>query len=146
MIDINVISNILLVDDDPTSIFLQQHLLTDVCKYEGQIHACHNGRVALDYLENKGEYVSNGQKYPKPDLILLDINMPVMNGFEFLDVYKDLPEQLKGGIVISMLTSSLNKQDKDKADKYQDVSDFITKPITKKHLDGILANHFSNRK
>lgn len=145
MTDINVISNILLVDDDPTSIFLQQHLLTDVCKYEGQIHACHNGKVALDYLENKGEYASNGQEYPKPDLILLDINMPVMNGFEFLDVYKNLPEKLKGGIVISMLTSSLNKQDKDKADKYQDVSDFITKPITKEHLDGILANHFADR-
>ncbi|MEO9805710.1 MAG: response regulator [Reichenbachiella sp.] len=145
MIDINIISNILLVDDDQTSIFLQQHLLTDVCNYTGKIHACHNGKVALDYLENKGEFKENGTSYPKPDLILLDINMPVMNGFEFLDRYVLLPKELKGGIVISMLTSSLNKLDRDKAKKYQDVSDFITKPITKEQLLGIVEKHFGER-
>lgn len=142
MIDINVISNILLVDDDPTSLFLQRHLLTDVCKYEGKIHECHNGKLALDYIESKGEFEANGTTYPKPDLILLDINMPVMNGFEFLDTYKQLPLELRGGIVISMLTSSLNKLDKDKAEMYQDVSDFITKPITRDQLLGIVAKHF----
>lgn len=142
MIDINVISNILLVDDDPTSLFLQQHLLTDVCNFKGQIHECHNGKMALDYLENKGEFASNGTSFPKPELILLDINMPVMNGFEFLDAYKILPKELRGGIVISMLTSSLNKLDKDKAEKYHDVSDFITKPITKEHLLDIVQKHF----
>lgn len=145
MIDINVISNILLVDDDPTSLFLQQHLLTDVCKFEGQIFECHNGKMALDYIESKGDFASNGKTYPKPELILLDINMPVMNGFEFLDAYKLLPKELRGGIVISMLTSSLNKLDKDKAQKYQDVSDFITKPITKEQLLEIVEKHFGER-
>lgn len=145
MIDINIISNVLLVDDDPTSIFLQQHLLTDVCKYHGKIHECHNGKMALDYLENKGEFIANGTDYPKPDLILLDINMPVMNGFEFLDAYKLLPEELKGGIVISMLTSSLNKLDREKAEKYQDVSDFITKPITSEQLFEIVEKHFGQK-
>ncbi|MEP2026135.1 MAG: response regulator [Reichenbachiella sp.] len=146
MIDINVISNILLVDDDPTSLFLQQHLLTDVCKFNGQIHECHNGKMALDYIENKGEFISNGKTYPKPELILLDINMPVMNGFEFLDAYKVLPQELRGGIVISMLTSSLNKLDKDKAQNYKDVSDFITKPITKEQLLDIVNKHFGQHK
>ncbi|MDW3208998.1 MAG: response regulator [Reichenbachiella sp.] len=145
MIDINVISNILLVDDDPTSLFLQQHLLTDVCNFKGQVHECHNGKMALDYIENKGEFASNGTTYPKPELILLDINMPVMNGFEFLDAYKVLPKDLRGGIVISMLTSSLNKLDKDKAEKYHDVSDFITKPITKEHLLDIVEKHFGKQ-
>lgn len=145
MMDINIISNILLVDDDPTSIFLQQHLLTDVCKYEGKIHECHNGKMALDYLKNQGEFAENGSTYPKPELILLDINMPVMNGFEFLDAYKLLPAPLKGGIVISMLTSSLNKLDREKAEKYQDVSDFITKPITKEQLLNIVSKHFGKQ-
>ncbi|MEO9965353.1 MAG: response regulator [Reichenbachiella sp.] len=144
MLDINIISTVLLVDDDPTSIFLQQHLLTDVCNYNGKIHECHNGKMALDYLENKGDFAENGTSYPKPDLILLDINMPVMNGFEFLDAYKLLPKELKGGIVISMLTSSLNKLDKDKAEKYQDVSDFIIKPITRDQLLGIVEKHFKH--
>lgn len=145
MIDINIISNILLVDDDPTSLFLQQHLLKDVCNYKGLIHECHNGKMALDYIENKGEFASNGKTYPKPELILLDINMPVMNGFEFLDAYTNLPTELRGGIVISMLTSSLNQMDKDKAKKYEDVSDFITKPITKEQLLEIVEKHFGKR-
>lgn len=145
MVDINIISNILLVDDDQTSIFLQQHLLTDMCHYHGKIHACHNGKMALDYLENKGEFSENGTSYPKPDLILLDINMPVMNGFEFLDRYMLLPKVLKGGIVISMLTSSLNKLDREKAEKYQEVSDFIIKPISKEQLLGIVAKHFGKQ-
>lgn len=142
MIDINVISNILLVDDDTTSIFLQQHLLTDICKYTGKIHVCHNGRMALNYIENKGEFASNGTSYPRPDLILLDINMPIMNGFEFLDVYTELPQELRGKIVISLLTSSLNNRDKEKAKKYQEVSDFITKPLTRETLLNIIEKHF----
>ncbi|MEP3389538.1 MAG: response regulator, partial [Reichenbachiella sp.] len=119
--------------------------LTDVCNFKGQVHECHNGKMALDYIENKGEFASNGTTYPKPELILLDINMPVMNGFEFLDAYKVLPKDLRGGIVISMLTSSLNKLDKDKAEKYHDVSDFITKPITKEHLLDIVEKHFGKQ-
>lgn len=142
MIDINVISSILLVDDDATSIFLQQHLLTEICKYKGKIHVCHNGKVALNYIESKGEFSSNDVSYPKPELILLDINMPVMNGFEFLDAYSKLPKKLRNKIIISLLTSSLNHHDKEKAEKYQEVSDFITKPLDKETLLSIIEKHF----
>lgn len=140
MFDINVISNILLVDDDETSIYLQNHLLTDVCKFKGHIEICYNGKTALEYIKAEGEYQSRSN--PLPDLILLDINMPVMNGFEFLEGYSDLDENLRGGIVISMLTSSLNSHDKEKADQYQTVSDFITKPLERDVLLDIVEKHF----
>jgi len=141
MFDINVISNILLVDDDETSIFLQTHLLTDVCKFKGNIQICYNGKTALEYIKGEAEY--EGQSNPLPELILLDINMPVMNGFEFLEGYAELDESLRGGIVISMLTSSPNSHDKEKADRYQSVSDFITKPLERDTLLGIVEKHFS---
>jgi CheY-like chemotaxis protein len=144
MFDINVISNILLVDDDKTSIFLQTHLLTDVCKYEGNIEVCYNGKTALDFIKGQGEVHSNGGDLILPELILLDINMPIMNGFQFLENYGQLDAKLRGGIVISMLTSSLNSLDKEKAEAFMEVSDFITKPLEKEALLEIVEKHFGD--
>jgi CheY-like chemotaxis protein len=142
MTDINVISNILLVDDDHTSVFIQNHLLTNVCKFEGNIQTCYNGKEALDYIESKGKFANGENSYPRPNLILLDINMPVMNGFEFLEAYTQLPEDLKGGIVISMLTSSVNESDREKAKAFEELSEFITKPLNQDELMNIVGKHF----
>ena len=142
MIDINVLSNILLVDDDDTSIFIQSHLLTNVCKYTGNIQTCYNGKEALDYIESKGKFANTENTPPRPNLILLDINMPVMNGFEFLEAYGKLSKDLKGGVVISMLTSSVNEEDRKKSQNFEELSEFIIKPLTQEQLMGIVDKHF----
>lgn len=75
-------------------------------------------------------------------LILLDINMPVMDGWEFAEVFSKLEENQKEKIVIIMLTSSLNPDDKERASKLSVISGFQHKLLTMEGLTAILNKHF----
>ena len=68
--------------------------------------------------------------------------MPGMNGWEFLEAYSQLSDQQRGHIVVMMLTTSLNPDDKLRADNYQGVNGFLSKPLTKDLLKEILETHF----
>lgn len=118
------IKSVLLVDDDPASNFLAQLLLR---KLDMNVHVSvtANGKEALDYLrEQRG-------KRNFPDLILLDINMPIMDGFEFMDHFLQLPLNQQPRVV--MLSSSVSPKDAQRAVDYR-VEDFINKPLTKEKL------------
>ena len=77
-----------------------------------------------------------------PDLIFVDINMPRMNGWEFLEEYNKLADQFKSQAIVVMLTTSGNPDDKAKAKLSKVISDFITKPLTKEILEGIVKQYF----
>ena len=128
---------ILLVDDDEPTNFLNKMILEDV-NCAQTIEVAESGQSALSYLENASE---TGDPVV-PDLIFLDINMPAMNGWEFLEQYSSLDKQRKANVVIVMLTTSLNPDDRAKASKMPDVSGFETKPLTPEKLQAILKKYF----
>jgi CheY-like chemotaxis protein len=133
----NKLNCILLIDDDEPTNFLNKMILEGVGCAE-TIEVADSGKGALEYLEN----ACNGNGVSSPDLIFLDINMPAMNGWEFLDHYSNLEKEHKANVVIVMLTTSLNPDDRAKADKISDVSGFETKPLTAEKLRAILKKYF----
>jgi len=91
------------------------------------------------------EYLRKGKEVVQPDVIFLDINMPGMNGWEFIEHYKSLHETLQNSMIVVMLSTSDNPDDRALAKTHQILSDFKTKPLTKEMLDEILLKYSLNR-
>ena len=127
---------ILLVDDDADCNFFHQRLLKKIDCTE-QIDIVSNGEEAINYIS---ENIKN--KKDNPDLILLDINMPKMNGWEFMEQYNKIDISNKGKILLIMLTTSLNPDDKIKAQKYPDIKDLYGKYLDEKLMNKILKKYF----
>ncbi len=123
---------ILLVDDDKDFNFIHQRLLKKMNCVES-IEVAANGKMGLDFIRSKK---------CKPNLIFLDINMPKMNGWEFLEEYNRLAEDEKANVVIVMLTSSLNPDDKAKAETFGCVRSFVAKPLDIESVEKILMLYF----
>ena len=132
---------ILLIDDDGDTNYFNKYLLTKMEVAE-KIQVTTSGLEALDFLSNGGRFLTNGDKYPSPMLIFLDLNMPVMNGWEFMEEYHKLSEEQKGKIVLIMLTSSPNPDDLQKSKSMEDVDGFVKKPLTEESMRGILEEYF----
>ena len=127
---------ILLVDDNEADNFIHTRVIKKMGCAE-EIKAVRGGQEALDYLTSLTE-----NHIPQPELIFLDINMPSMNGFEFLERYqKTIPKELRN-IVIMMLTTSLNPDDRLRSDTIEEVKDYKNKPLAKKLLTEILEMHY----
>tara|TARA_R110000765_G_scaffold128061_1_gene226168 strand:+ start:1371 stop:1775 length:405 start_codon:yes stop_codon:yes gene_type:complete len=75
-----------------------------------------------------------------PDVILLDLNMPILNGFQFMEEFKVANEKIKKDIQIYMLTSSLSSEDLDRAKLFPEISEYFVKPITLRNLTRIVDN------
>lgn len=97
------------------------------------IFSSYNGKEALEFLDDKDSQNLDG--FP-PETILLDVNMPILNGFEFLEQFSVHPMAKKASVI--MLTSSTLEADKEKASKYPFVKGYIAKPILKDKVLEIL--------
>ena len=128
---------IMLVDDDPDDNYLHQLVISEWGKCDA-VRVAENGPQALTYLNNP-----SAPGYIRPEFILLDINMPGMNGFEFLEEYHQLADNLKSNVVVMMLTTSLNPSDEHRAGQFDEVTGYRNKPLTKAMLDDVLTGHFS---
>lgn len=133
----------MLIDDDEPTNFLSSMIIEEAnCAEHIQIED--SGDRAINYLANSKKSGYNSKQYPWPGLIFLDINMPAMNGWEFLDKYKELEKDHQYNVVIVMLTTSLNPNDKTKATDIPFLTDFKHKPLTKEILDEIMDKYFTD--
>jgi CheY-like chemotaxis protein len=117
--------SILLVDDDEINNFISIKLIKKALS-DANITACLNGRFAIDELTR----IQKTDPGALPDFILLDINMPIMNGWEFLDEYKRLNIDPTGKSKIYIISSSVFSNDISKARSYPLVKNFVSKPLS----------------
>ncbi|RAU82173.1 response regulator [Pontibacter arcticus] len=135
------LTGVLLIDDDDTTNFLNQRLL-DRMDVADNIRTFVNGKQAFDYLYNvsNNNYDASNKNYFVPQLIFLDINMPVMDGFEMLDMFDRLNPDFRKGIVMAVLTTSTHPQDTESSKKY--AAEYLTKPLTAEKVEALLAKYF----
>lgn len=126
---------VLLVDDDSINNFINERLIKKIDLTE-EVNISLNGKEALEYLLKRS---SEGKNVP--ELILLDINMPVMDGFEFLDSFQKLELPNKNSIIIVMLTTSTNPSDTERLEN-TGVAGYINKPLTEQKLKDAITKHF----
>jgi CheY-like chemotaxis protein len=125
---------ILLIDDDEPTNFLNR-LTLEQAGCTRTIHVAQSGEEALDFLRNT----------QRPDLIFLDVNMPAMDGWEFLERYRSLPSDRKADIVLIMLTTSLNPDDELRTRAIPEVSGFENKPLSQQRVEQLLDKYFNKR-
>ena len=133
------LARILLIDDSEADNFIHARRIRKA-NVTDEIVIKENGREALTYLSTRNQ---GGTDYPQPELVFLDINMPVMNGWEFLDHYEQLAPEQKAGIVVTMLTTSSADTDRRRAEKYREIAAYEEKPLTQDKLLRIIREHFA---
>lgn len=127
---------VVLIDDDPSALFIHRHILEKSCGYSNRIVEFNNPVKALDKLCN--ELLPARVKV----LVLLDVNMPEMSGFELLDSLRErgIPS---GSLYLAMVTSSLNDVDKKRALEHPLVDRFIVKPLKAEDINIIMSSSTS---
>ncbi|MGB0167176.1 MAG: response regulator [Luteibaculum sp.] len=127
---------IAIIDDDN----LFRHIMKaqiDRLKASKFVLMFENGEEAINYFKS---HIQNPEEFVIPKIIFLDINMPVMNGWQFLEAFAPLREQIEEEITIYIVTSSANEKDREKAAEFTEVTKYVVKPITSAQLGTILSN------
>ncbi len=131
MTDSKAINLVMLVDDNDTDNFISKRII-EITKFANEVEVKNSGKKALDYLRENENDVNK-----VPNLIFLDINMPIVDGFVFLYEFEKFNDNLKDKCKVIILSSSDNKRDIDKIVNNNYVIKFITKPLTEHALSEI---------
>lgn len=123
---------VMTVDDDSMGQMLSEIILSDQHFCES-IVKLNDGKMALDYFEEQAKLPIEDQKIPK--LVLLDINMPVVDGWDFLNTYEKNYQHFHPETKFIVLTSSIDPLTETKASKHPLVFKYIVKPLEPKHID-----------
>lgn len=125
-----MLETILCVDDDPITLMLCKMVISKV-SFSNEIATAKNGEEALKYFDT----IKTSSNINKPQLIFLDLNMPVMNGWEFLESFSTEAYSEFHDTKIIILSSTINPEDLEKSKKYPMVIDFLSKPISRQMLE-----------
>ncbi|MCI0751464.1 MAG: response regulator [Flammeovirgaceae bacterium] len=119
-----------LIDDSDIDLFIQRRFL-EVYNFSEKLITYNSADEALRKLQNGITDI--------PDLIFLDLNMPEIDGFGFLEKFNDLPELIKAKTKIVVLTSSNSRRDREQSLSYSQVIHFITKPLKQTDIESLKA-------
>ena len=125
------INLVMLVDDNDTDNFISRRII-EITKFAKDVIIKNSGKSALEYLEENKIIPTS-----LPELIFLDINMPIVDGFVFLYEFEKFEDLLKDKCKVIILSSSDNKRDIDKIVNNDHVIKFITKPLTENALEDV---------
>lgn len=124
---------VMLIDDNEIDNLINQKMI-EAANITEHIFTHTGARSAIEFLKNI-EKVESVAKEILPDVIFLDIDMPLMDGFQFLDEFDKLSDATKKKCKIVMLTSSINPQDVNKSKEYSYVKKYINKPLSQENLE-----------
>jgi CheY-like chemotaxis protein len=126
-----MVTTVCLIDDDSMYLFLVKKLIEkqQVCD---NILEFSKATEALSFLKE-----NSSDSELLPDVILLDINMPEMNGWEFIKNYQQLKSSISKPITIYMVSSSVDEEDKMRSQALPEITDFMVKPLTAEKLNAI---------
>jgi CheY-like chemotaxis protein len=129
-----MMKRIFLIDDDPIFVFLAMKILETVDKTV-KIDIFADGELAIDHLNAVRQI-----KELLPDIIFLDLNMPVLDGWGFLEQYSVIYSGLIKEIKLYILTSSISPEDIAHASEYPLISGYLIKPMEKEKMEEIVSN------
>jgi CheY-like chemotaxis protein len=131
---------LIIIDDEPLQHFIMERMLSlYLSNPVDHITYSSNAIEILNFLE-----INRNNADELPDIIFLDLNMPVMNGWDFLDSYKRLQQKVAKPITIYVISSSIDPSDILRSKKYLAVKDYIIKPMTKLALKKIFDHDSPN--
>ncbi len=133
------IREVFLVDDDAIVRMVAIKILKSI-DFNSAISSFENGQAAIDEIKRRVE-TQEILSLDEPILLLLDINMPMLDAWGFLDEFSELSAEVRRNFLIAIITSSIDTNDKIKAFSYEDVLDYITKPLSAQHLTDFLSKH-----
>jgi two-component SAPR family response regulator len=128
---------VLIIDDDTINNFVCSRIIK-LSGLSERVECVLSADEGMDILEKN---LSNPDELP--DLIFLDINMPGKNGWDFLDKFKNLKPSLPKRVLVFMLSSSLYREDVEHSKSYNEVTDYITKPLAVERLKELGEKYFS---
>jgi CheY-like chemotaxis protein len=132
-----MLNKVLFIDDDAVTLMLNR-MLIEKTSFAREMLTAENGKVALDYYKDLLESPEEADSYPR--LMFLDLNMPIMDGWEFLEEFtKPAFRQHFEETKIIVLSSSIDPADRERSQRYPMVVDFIRKPVTAEILEQLSA-------
>lgn len=120
-----------LIDDDPIFIYGTKRLINEI-DFCDEVIVYNNGQAALEGLQGRID-----ANEPFPEVILLDLNMPIMNGWNFLDEFCKMEHANKDHVTVYIISSSIDPRDLEKVKDYDIIHNYILKPLSPKDLETV---------